>query len=244
MLARYENNGIELVINQETGDAYATQAGYVRMSGVSQSTVSTRMNTQRFNNEKTAEILTSTGLKTVRLIPADTVFEWAMKDKPSLALAMGKAGATVFMHQLAGYKVQSQPTKVVLEQPPLVLPPPDVRVANLMSALAYAGFEVNNPRYSQGIKDLIGDILALNQNQKALESKEVWAGVAERAEQLGYAPGLVTRFRSALGRFVNSKGLECKVENRLCNGTERPVNLFKVTPQLDATIQEYMDKKI
>ena len=31
-----------------------------------------------------------------------------MKDKPELAKAMGKAGATVYLHGLAGYKVKSE----------------------------------------------------------------------------------------------------------------------------------------
>lgn len=42
-LTRFENDGVELVIDTKTGEAFATQAGYVRMSGKSKSTVSDRV---------------------------------------------------------------------------------------------------------------------------------------------------------------------------------------------------------
>lgn len=38
-LARFAQNGIELVINTVTGAAYATQSGYARMSGLSQQAI-------------------------------------------------------------------------------------------------------------------------------------------------------------------------------------------------------------
>lgn len=135
--------------------------------------------------------------------------------------------------------------KVVLEfaQKPIQLPPADVRVSNLLFALNSIGFEVNNPRYNQGLKDLAGDILGLNQNQLPL-SIDRWAGVAERAEQLGYAPTLVVKIRSQLGKYVAAFGLESKKEIRLCNGTERPINLYKACDRLDSVIVEFMDAKV
>jgi KilA-N domain len=135
--------------------------------------------------------------------------------------------------------------KIVLEseQKPIQLPPADIRVTNLLAALDSIGFEVNNPRYNQSLKDLAGDILGLNQNQLPL-SNDCWAGVAERAEQLGYAPALVVNNRSQLGKYVAAVGLESKKESRLCNGTERPINLYKVCDRLDSAIVEFMDAKV
>lgn len=107
-LTRFESNdGIELYIDGLTGEAFASQTGYCRMSGKAKSTISERVERFGFEAIKSSEILTTTGLKTVRLLPADIVFEWLMKDNPELALAMGKAGATVYFHQLAGYSVTS-----------------------------------------------------------------------------------------------------------------------------------------
>jgi hypothetical protein len=104
-LTVFKENGIELVIDTTTGEAFATQRGYSRMSGKAESTISER--TLRFDVVKNSEILTSTGLKTIRLIPASLVFKWLLKDNPGLAEKMGEAGATVYMHQIAGYKITS-----------------------------------------------------------------------------------------------------------------------------------------
>jgi hypothetical protein len=106
-LTRFDHDGLELVIDTETGEAFASQAGYVRMSSVAQSTISSRMNTQRDLLIKKAEVLTATGLKPISLIPAKIVFRWLMKDRPVLAETMGEVGATVYLHQLAGFKVSS-----------------------------------------------------------------------------------------------------------------------------------------
>lgn len=57
---------------------------------------------------KTGEITTTSGgLQAVKLIPASLVFQWTIKDNPELALKMGECGATVFLHQMAGFKVES-----------------------------------------------------------------------------------------------------------------------------------------
>ena len=99
--------GVELYIDNITGEAFATQAGYARMSGVIKSTISMRMKGIQFQALKTAEVHTPGGLQLVRLIPSSLVFKWAMKDNRALAYAMGTAGATVYLQKLAGYKVTS-----------------------------------------------------------------------------------------------------------------------------------------
>jgi hypothetical protein len=107
-LTRFENDGIELVINTQTGEAFATQAGYVRMSGKPKMTISDRVSKLvREGIIKEDEIDTGYGFKLVRCIPAKLVFKWLIKDNSELAEVMGEAGATVYLHQLAGYKVSS-----------------------------------------------------------------------------------------------------------------------------------------
>jgi hypothetical protein len=108
-LTRFESSdSIELVIDIETGEAFATQAGYARMSGLSKQAISKRCLKGVNQNElKTAEILTPGGLQGVRLIPAKQAFQWLIKDNPELAFKMGEVGATVYLHQLAGFKISS-----------------------------------------------------------------------------------------------------------------------------------------
>jgi len=120
------------------------------------------------------------------------------------------------------------------------LPPADVRVSNLINALDRIGFDMQNPRFNQGIKDITGDILGLGQpTLKSANSEEVWCGVVERAEQLGYPVGEVSRKRSLLGKWVAQSGLIKKQELRLCNGTQRSVNLYLVGEELDACIDGF-----
>jgi hypothetical protein len=235
-------DGLELVVDTVTGEAFATQAGYARMSGLSQQGVNKR--THNLTNKKTAEIYTTQGLRTHNLIPAKVVFEWLMKDKPELALAMGEVGATVYIHKLAGFTFtqpqQTEPPKQITSYEKATT------VNSLAASLQMFGIEIDNPRFKQAAKDLVCDILGLNQNpQLTLQPKQdIYLGVAERAEQLGYSVSLTSKYRSSLGKYVKASGLEPIQEKRLCNGTERLINLYLLNEQLDATIKEFMDAKV
>lgn len=144
-------------------------------------------------------------------------------------------GTRTWMQKVKGWA----PEPVQPPQP--ALPPSDVRVANLVGALETLGFELDNPRFNQPLKALVGDILGLTPDQPLLEGKEDrWCGVAERAEELGYSPKLVTGKRSLLGKWVKKHYPgEPRQEKRLCNGTQRVVNLYLVGPDLDSCIDEY-----
>ncbi|MEG4149260.1 hypothetical protein [Microcoleus sp. Pol12B5] len=106
-LARFDQNGIELVINTVTGAAYATQSGYARMSGLSQQAINKRCKGYNQSELESAEADLGHGLQGYNLIPAKLVYRWLVKDNPELSLAMGEAGATVYLHQLAGFKVRT-----------------------------------------------------------------------------------------------------------------------------------------
>ena len=123
-LVRFDSEGIELVINTDNGEAFATQAGYARMSGVSYPTVRKRVERLKSSDIfelKTAEIQTPNGLQVVTLLPTKIILQWLAKDNPELAIAMGEAGATMYLHQLAGYKVNSTAIEPVKPASPLEL---------------------------------------------------------------------------------------------------------------------------
>ena len=124
----------------------------------------------------------------------------------------------------------------------LQLPPADIRVANLIKALDRIGFDMESPRFNQGIKDITGDILGLGQSTLKPATSEIWCGVAERAEQLGHPVGEVSRKRSQLGKWVARADLSKKQETRLCNGTQRSVNLYLVGEDLDFQINSFFGK--
>ena len=240
-LTRYETSeGIELVIDNETGESFATVKGYTRMSGKANSTITERV--ARLEDIKSAEILTTQGLRMARLIPANLVFKWMLKDNPELAEVMGCAGATLYMQHLAGFKL---PQKEIETPKALTSYEKATCVNNMAASLQFFGVEISNPRFKQSAKDLVCDILGFNQNITALnESKEIWLGVAERAEQLGYPVQLVNKYRSSLGKAVKKQVAVFKEEKRLCNGTERDIKLYKLSDELDTAIRDYMNAKV
>ena len=124
-LTRFDNDGIELVIDTQTGEAFATQSGYARMSGLTVRGVGKRLE-KLVNSDlvRTAELDTGYGIKVVNLISADLVYDWMCEDNLRLAKVMGKTGATVYIHQLAGFKVSSTAIAIPPEPKPLQLPPP------------------------------------------------------------------------------------------------------------------------
>lgn len=72
-LQAYTNDGIEIYVDNETGESFASVSGYARMAGKAPQRISDRLKTIRFSEPKTAEVLTRTGLKTIRLIDEDTI---------------------------------------------------------------------------------------------------------------------------------------------------------------------------
>lgn len=76
-LQLFNEGNIELVIDLKTGESFATQAGYVRMSKKSQSTISSRMlrlsESQRKKDLKEAEVVTAKGLQKSTLITGKLV---------------------------------------------------------------------------------------------------------------------------------------------------------------------------
>ena len=76
----FEKDGIELIIDTATGESFASERGYARMSGKSQSTVNSRIKRmkegERNHLVKMAEVQTAQGLQTVRLLSEDLIIEW------------------------------------------------------------------------------------------------------------------------------------------------------------------------
>jgi KilA-N domain len=117
-----------------------------------------------------------------------------------------------------------------------------VKVAlDLKSVLEFSEMDAN-PRFKQSIQDLFGDILGLTQNSLPAPNASKWFGVAERAEQLGYSVALVVKHRSQLGKWVAERVGGSIKENRLCNGTQRPINVYPLSPELDEAIVSYLDQ--
>lgn len=134
----------------------------------------------------------------------------------------------------------------LIEEPkPLILPPADVRVSNLANALNFLGIDVTNPRWASGIKDLVIDILGVAQPLLPVK-EEKWRGVVEIALDLGFNQAHKLEIRSSLGKYISKQAkklnLERKQEERLCNGTNRLIWLYKETNELFELITNYFTK--
>ena len=109
-LQRFDQDGIELIINTKTGESFASISGYARMSGRIPSTISRRltMSGLREKGLDQAQIETAGGLQGVALIPEDLICQWLIKDNPELALKVMQLGVRLFLHTLAGFRVRSE----------------------------------------------------------------------------------------------------------------------------------------
>ncbi|NEP61453.1 MAG: hypothetical protein F6K31_31630 [Symploca sp. SIO2G7] len=76
-------DGIEIVINTQTGEAFCTINGYSRMSGKAKSSIHDRLKTVQGNECNNAEIPTIKGMREVSLIPLDLALSFLAIDKPS-----------------------------------------------------------------------------------------------------------------------------------------------------------------
>ena len=108
-LQRFDQDGLELVIDTQTGEAFATISGYARMAGKTVDAISKRIKRDSSLDKsqlKTAEILTAAGFRSSTLIPESIISDWIIKDNPDLARQMMAAGVRVFLYGVAGYEVK------------------------------------------------------------------------------------------------------------------------------------------
>jgi hypothetical protein len=193
---------------------------------VSSGTLRNRLGLVQLSVVKNAEIRTSNGVKLVQLFPASVVSDLAFEFDLALAKLMGSAGATVYLYGLAGYQVK--PT--VPEQPKLKPYEENVKVAHSIRDITDTLFD--NPRLAQFLIDQTIDQCF----SKALPSTEVpIKGAAEIAEALGLP--INDKNRLALGRFMAKQGHEILKEERLCNGQLRTINCYRVTPEIERSVQ-------
>lgn len=110
-LILYNPNNIEIVINEKNGDIYTTQSGYQNLSGRGGQTVYRyckklglrQREPGTIKNALTGDLLL---YRYITLIPAHLVLEGLIKHNREQAIAMGCAGASIYLYQLAGFGVK------------------------------------------------------------------------------------------------------------------------------------------
>ncbi|MCW5315615.1 hypothetical protein GTQ43_20905 [Nostoc sp. KVJ3] len=115
-LVAYNNDGLEIYIDNISGEAFASISSYARMSGLSQQAISKRVKAHNFKEMKTAEIQTRGGTQAHNLLTEDIIADWIVRDNPDVAAQFLKLGIRKFMHTLAGYSQAQEkpPTSLTL----------------------------------------------------------------------------------------------------------------------------------
>jgi hypothetical protein len=114
-LAHFIADGVEILIDNKSGEAFTSISGYGRMAGKDKSTISRRVKGVAPSRQKTTTILTPGGPQEVVVISEDQIVEWIVQDNPKLAVQMMKAGVRVFLHKMAGFEI----TSTALKEKPL-----------------------------------------------------------------------------------------------------------------------------
>ena len=142
---------------------------------------------------------------------------------------LAATSARSWMQQVKGWAPREQRREL----------PGDERAYRLMLTAKFF-FDDPSPRLKQALSDMAGNFMGLTPDSLP-STTERWCGVAERAEELGYPVAEVTRKRSELGKYVKKhyQG-EIRREKRLCNGTQREINLYKIDDRLDSCIIAYL----
>ena len=106
MLKTYISEGLELVIDELSGEVFASQSAMARMSKVGESTVRKFLTSHQLTGKK-AETLTSTGLKTSHIHNLKTIVKVVNKYNPELAEQFMELGATLVLQRAVNYEMSS-----------------------------------------------------------------------------------------------------------------------------------------
>ena len=106
-LQKYEKDQIELYINVDTGESFASISGYARMVGKTRQAISARIEGGNSIELKTFEVPTAGGIQGVKLLNEKLIVEWLFKDDLDLAKKMTQAGVRAFLHHQAGFQTKS-----------------------------------------------------------------------------------------------------------------------------------------
>lgn len=198
-LARYENNGIELLINTETGESFATQGMIAKICNQESSTIRYFLNkTGVENTAKLLPVKDSRGVEQLsKVYDESVIFDVIANYNPELLKNCAKVGLRVYLHKLAGFEVIST---AVTESKAL---PTAVEYANALIGLE----SLQDSLLKQLIKDSMIDELELQRNCKMLSNKNSklsYTTVKVRAKQLGFSERDIKN-GAELGKYVKKR---------------------------------------
>jgi hypothetical protein len=237
-LVPYSKDGLELAIDTETGECFASIRAVARMTDKPEATIRKYVNgglQGAYKMElKTAEIQTAGGLQGAYLLNEHQILEVVSKYNPSLLIKFAQCGLRVFLHQLAGYSVNS----TAIEQR-------SVRQLPVHTAVEYSNAsqyidQVNNKTLQELLRNQLIDELSVLQGQSnALAAAKPSYTIAKvRARELGYTT-IEIGHGGDLGKWL-VKSVPVSFRERV---GKYEVNHFEVNSQLDTAIHTFFSLK-
>jgi hypothetical protein len=228
-LTAYNENGLELFINNATGESYASMSATARLC-VCEVTQIRRL-TGDTESLKAFNIKTSNGDKDVKLLNEEQILKCLVKYNPEAILKFAQAGLRVYLHQIAGYQVTSSAVQTTIKQQPTL----QQKLDTVAAIEKIPSLQISES-LKQVLLDSIGDEFLTN--KQLPEVTERWVGVAQLAEELGYKTNQSNR--SSLGAYcAKASGLAKKREKRLCVGQLREIWVYLETDALKTVIHDY-----
>lgn len=225
-LTKYTTNieNLELVIDQDTGEVYSSQAALARMCGV-ESTQIRRLIGGDTESLEIAPIMTSNGDKQIKLYPESLILKAIVTYNPELAMKCMEAGLRLFLHGMAGYKYEIAPKVTPKQESVIELANAAVTIENLSDPMMKAALTqylcgtVGQPRLT-GSKEPEKTTLTL------------------RAKQLGFSQSVIVKNQLKLGQAVKKR---FNPLGKTQKGNYE-VNVYQLTPEFDQMITEYLAK--
>lgn len=115
-LTRFDRDGLELILNTKTGEAFASASAIARMVSTSEKIIDPKQITSygetlcrglKIDKPFESQIQTNGGVQGVKLYDEKAIREFAKKYNPDLLDKFAECGIRVYLHQLAGFEVTS-----------------------------------------------------------------------------------------------------------------------------------------
>jgi hypothetical protein len=155
----FVKDGLELVIDTNSGEAFASTRATARMVEKNESTIRDFLAAREFDL-KSAEINTPGGIQGARLLNELQIYDVCEKYKPSLLKAFAQAGLRIYLHKLAGFEVKS----TAAPQSPSILPKLTPNIPDTLSILTHGQlkrlfyYRINIECGNGSVEQLVEDI--------------------------------------------------------------------------------------
>lgn len=109
-LARFDvpEQNLELIINQDTGEVFASQSAIARMVNIPETSVRRWLKSVRhLSTPIISKIPTSNGFARATLHTEKIILEAFIKFRPEMVSKFNYAGMRLYLHHLAGFKIHS-----------------------------------------------------------------------------------------------------------------------------------------